>query len=153
VTTNCGTRVKLPLAHAKETAEADTADHVAGVLALLESVTTAIDAFSASLIAVADGATRSPLAIAATREQLHPDAPDAFTHALLVRSESGGASQTIDDKAFWMSDKVSIVATASITWFLLKTSDSSIVDSGIAGDTATAHGEIGDTLRVTFDDD
>jgi hypothetical protein len=72
---------------------------------------------------------------------------------LLIRSEGGGANQTIDDKAFLMSDKVSIVATASITWILISTSNSGIVDAGTTGGTATAHGDIGNTLKVTFDDD
>ncbi len=44
-------------------------------IGLIDSTTAAIDKFTASLQTTADGATRSPLASAVLREQLHPVPP------------------------------------------------------------------------------
>lgn len=70
----------------------------------IASMISGIDAFIASLTATPKGATRSPLATAALREQLHPQQdtpqgdPKPFTHVLLVKSEGGSAQQVIDDR-------------------------------------------------------
>lgn len=125
-------------------------------LGLVDSVASAIDTFNVSLVAMPTGGTRSPLSVAATREQLHTEigvtSANIFTHVLLVKSEGGSVHQTIDDKPFMMSDKLSIVASASLTWLLLATDTNAIVGAGTAGGIATAYGAIGDRLQLGFDE-
>lgn len=133
-----------------------TLGRIAARLALVESVSTAIDTFNASITAVPQGAARSPLGLAAAREELHPDDKDvahAFTHALLVKADGGSVHQTIDDKPFLIDDKLSIIAAASITWMLIDARTSEVVGAGTAAGTATAHGTIGDRFDITLDDE
>ena len=47
---------------------------------------------------------------------------------------------------------MSIVASASLTWLLIATETSEVVGGGILGGTATAHGKIGQRLKITLDD-
>lgn len=149
-------KLTLEAEKARTSADDDKAHtRIAVRLGLTEGVSSAIDTFNASLVTVPQDATRSPLGVAATREQLHAGGendPDAFTHVLLIKSEGGGVYQTIDDKPFLMDDKVSIIATVSVTWILIGAGTSEVVGAGTVGGTATAHGNIGDRFHVAFDD-
>jgi hypothetical protein len=150
--------LKLVLEDEKaQTPDTDKQAHsrIAVRLGLVDSVSSAIDTFNASIVAVPEGSKRSPLAMAAARERLHAadeNDAEAFTHVLLVKSEGGSAHQTVDDKPFLMKDKVSIFASMSINWLLIRTDMSSVVDGGTVGGSATAHGKIGDRFDITFSD-
>jgi len=117
---------------------------------LIESVLSAINAFMASLTAVPEGGKRSPLALAAMREQLHEatagDHP--FTHVLLVKGNAGSAQQSVDDRPLWLDDKYSAVATASITYMLLETETSQLLTADNVTGSAAAYGKIGDEFEV-----
>lgn len=116
-------------------------------LARVDTVSSAIDQFNTSLVMVPEGATRSSLSAAASREQLHDG---TFTHVLVVKSEGGSVHQSIDDKPFMFGDKVSIAAAASITWILVEVATNHILGADAAGGTATAHGKIGDQLEISI---
>jgi hypothetical protein len=117
---------------------------------LIDSVREAIDAFMVSLTGVPDGQTRSPLTLAVMREQLHasPGQEPAFTHVLLVKGEGGSAAQTVDDRPLWSEDKFSVVATAGITYMLIETTRSTIVEAGVATASAAGHGTIGSQFAL-----
>lgn len=117
-------------------------------LGRITTACSAIDQFTASAVAIPEGANRSPLSIAATRDELHTG---HFSHILLVKAAGGSVHQTIDDKPFLAKDKVSILAAASITLMLIDASTNSIVAADTAGGTATAHGKIGDRLQITVE--
>jgi hypothetical protein len=137
--------------------EADRDEHeleVATVkLGLADSLLTYTDAFVTSITSVSAGAKRSPLAVAAARERLHDveapvniDQPE-FTHVLLVRGNGGSAQQTVDDRR-WRDDRYAVVATATITYLLLQTSDSAVLAAGNAGGSAAGSGTIGDGFEL-----
>jgi hypothetical protein len=122
-------------------------------LGLADSLLTYTDAFVTSITSVPAGATRSPLAVAAARERLHDveapahiDQPE-FTHVLLVKGNGGSAQQTVDDRR-WRDDRYAVVATATITYLLLQTSDSAVLAAGNAGGSAAGSGKIGDGFEL-----
>jgi len=117
-------------------------------LGRIASACSAIDQFSASAVTAPQGGGRSPLSMAAAREQLHDG---HFTHVLLVKSEGGSVQQTLDDKPFMFGDKVSIVAASSITWILFDVATNAILGADTAGGTATAHGKVGDRIEISLD--
>ncbi|MBA3422896.1 MAG: hypothetical protein H0U12_13585 [Thermoleophilaceae bacterium] len=125
-------------------------DAAAIKVGLIESVLSAIDHFITSLTAVPEGGKRSPLALAAMREQLHEatagDHP--FTHVLLVKGNAGSAQQSVDDRPLWFDDKYSAVATASITYMLLETETSQLVTADNVTGSAAAYGKIRDEFEV-----
>lgn len=122
-------------------------------MGLIESVLSAINDFMASLTAVPEGGKRSPLALAAMREQLHEatagDHP--FTHVLLVKGNAGSAQQSVDDRPLWFEDKYSAVSTAGITYMLLETKTSQLVTADNVTGSAAAYGRIGDKFAVTIE--
>lgn len=117
-------------------------------LGRITTACSAIDQFTAAAVAVPQGANRSPLSIAAARDQLHTG---HFSHVLLVKAAGGSVHQTLDDKPFMFKDRVSILAAASITWMLIEASTNSIMAADTAGGTATAHGKVGDRLQITIE--
>lgn len=130
------------------------------MIGLVDSVLSAIDTFVASLTAVPEGATCSPLALAAMREHLHDlptDKPTAkpsggtdehkFTHVLLVKGNGGSAQQAVNDK-FWGDDKFAVVAMASITYMLLDTQNNHILAAGNAAGSVEGSGTIGDGFEA-----
>lgn len=116
-------------------------------LSRIATASSAIDQFTASVVAVPEGANRSPLSIAAARDQLHNG---HFTHVLLVKAEGGSVHQSLDDKPFLFGDRVSIMAAASITWMLIDSTTSAILGADTAGGSATAHGKLGDKLEISI---
>jgi hypothetical protein len=128
-------------------------------LGMVESALSEIESFSKTLHAVPEGATRSPLAAAALREQLHhvasaqgsADANGAdwrFTHVLLVRSQSGSVHQALEDKPLWFEDRYSVVAAVTVTYILLSLPDGDVVAAGHRNGTAAVNGSIGERFTV-----
>lgn len=131
----------------------------------IDSLLAAVDAFNASLNAVPEGASRSPLTVAAIREHLNDVPPPQtsttlaegvaravepdkrFTHVLLVKGSGGSAQQMFDDKPFLFEDKFAVVATANITYLLIATTGSAVLAAGNAGGSAAAHGSVGDEFK------
>jgi hypothetical protein len=122
---------------------------VADQLGLTESLILSIDSFTAAIRVVPSGGRRSPLATAALFDQLHAGAEPRFSHVLLVKAQPGQGTQVTNDKMLWFEDKFSTVIEVNVTYMLIATEDSRILHSGTATATATAHGNIGDT--ITFE--
>jgi hypothetical protein len=125
-------------------------------ISLVDGMLTSIDAFTAAIGKVPEGARRSALATAALHEQLHPAAkasdgtqPPGFTHVLLVKTQPGGSQQLNDNKPFFMADRFSTLVDVSVTYVLIKTEGSQVVASGTVTRIARAWGKIGD--RPEFD--
>jgi hypothetical protein len=119
-------------------------------IALIDSAISGIDIFTTAMKAVADGATRSPLAAAILREQLHGGGDDAgqFTHVLLIKAETGGVQQLIDDRPLWWKDKFTTIATSNVTYMLIETKEGSVIRSGSIGGEAKVQGTIGTDITV-----
>jgi hypothetical protein len=128
-------------------------------IGLIDSILAAIDAFTASLYTIGPNAERSPLALAAMREQLHVGTPVAdqdqegpwFTHVLLVKGAGGSTQQIVEDRPLLAKDQFSVVATASITYILLETAGSAVLAAGNASGSAEAHGTVGKRFAITQD--
>jgi hypothetical protein len=142
------TERKLQLEQEKSDAGGDDAKvgELSVLLGMVDSVSSAIDNFSKLLVAAPEGGGRSPLTLAAMREDLRGDG--GFTHVLLVKSEGGSVHQSIDDKPFMIDDKVTVLATASLTWMLIETAGNAVVAAGIDIGKATARGKIGTELSL-----
>jgi hypothetical protein len=112
--------------------------------ALVDNLLAAVDAFMGSLRAVPQGSNRSPLTIAALRDQLH-DA-SGFTHVLLVKAEGASTQQVVDDRLF-RDDRFSVVAFAPITYMLVATATSEILAAGTASGEAKGRGKIGGDFK------
>jgi hypothetical protein len=126
-------------------------------IGLIDAVVAAIDTFSAALRTVPDGASRSPLATAALREQLHPTQPENadeepidpyFSHVLLVKGNPGSTHQVIQDKLI-RKDTFTVIAIVNVAYMLIKTSDSHIVAAGNASARATGTGKIGESFELS----
>jgi len=125
-------------------------------LGLIDSLLSVIDSFSAALIAVPQGGKRSLLASAALREQLHgtvadeePE-PPGFDYVMLVKGASGSSQQVVDDRPLLFDDKFATVTSMSLTYMLIRTTNSRVVAGGTVSTTAEIHGSIDDqfTIRV-----
>jgi hypothetical protein len=123
-------------------------------LGLIETILTAIETFTVSLRTTAEGATRSPLATAALREQLHSASADKavekgkFTHVLFVQAAPGSTQQVISDRPLWWNDKYSAVGVISVAYILIEVGHSEVVAAGSASGKATVKGSIGKSLEV-----
>jgi hypothetical protein len=134
--------------------EAAAADYAAQG-AVIDSSLAVIDKFTTTLQAVAAGQKYSPLVAAILRQQLHGGKQDDqgkdtqwFTHVLVVKTEPGSAQQLIDDRALWLKDKFSVVATAAATYMLIETSDGSVCAGGSIGGQAEIQGTFGKDITV-----
>ncbi len=127
-------------------------------LGLVVSGIQAIDAFVDSVSDVPEGATRSPLTLAAMREGLKPPAEaaaDGFTHVLLVKGNGGSATQVVDDRPLWMADRFASVGTARITYVLIESATNKVVAAGDASGAAKGSGKLSaqldpDLKELTF---
>lgn len=110
-------------------------------LGLIDSAMVAIDTVLAGIRTIPAGATRSLLATTALHEALHSeDGPPRFTHVLLIKGEAGQARESLDNRPLWLEDKFFAIADASITYLLIETADSTIVQSGTVTRLASASG-------------
>ncbi len=110
-------------------------------IGLIDGTIAAIDKFLTSLTTVPKGGTRSPLTLAALREDLR-DGKDPFTHVLLVKGNGGSTSQVIDDKPLWAADRFAVVGTAGITYMLIDTATSNVLAAGNASGAADVSGKV-----------
>lgn len=119
-------------------------------IGLIDSTTAAMDKFTASLQTTAEGAKRSPLAAAILREQLHSPAGDGarITHVLLIKAEPGSAQQLLDDRPLAFKDKFSTIATSSVTYILIETTQGKVIKAGSMGGEAKASGSIGSEFTI-----
>lgn len=116
-------------------------------LAIVESALKETEEFSKALHTVPEGATRSPLAEAALREQLH-GGDSRFTHVLLVGSHGGSAVQTIEDKPLWFNDRYSLIGAVTISYMLLELPEGDVVAAGHRNGTAAVRGKIGELFDI-----
>jgi hypothetical protein len=122
-------------------------------IGLVDSVTAAIDTFTTSLRTIAEGATRSPLATAVLREQLHPAPetgqwPPRFTHVMFVQAEPGSTQQVINDRPLWLKDKFSAMGIVNVTYMLVELPGSEIRAAGSASGKAVVKGTIGGDVKI-----
>jgi hypothetical protein len=125
-------------------------------IGLIDAVVAAIDQFASALRTIPAGGTRSPLATAALREQLH-STPAAngkgkpidphFSHVLLVKANPGSAQQVVEDRLL-RKDKFTVVAIVNVSYVLIATSDSHVLAAGNASAMATGQGTIGTSFEV-----
>jgi hypothetical protein len=113
----------------------------------IESLVTAIDAFTTAIRAIPAGATRSALAAAALHEQLR-EGEDRFGHVLLIKAEAGQAQQVTENRML-RDDKFSTFVDANLMYMLIETAGSSVVAAGTVSGTATAVGKIGEPPTFT----
>jgi hypothetical protein len=89
-------------------------------LASCKALISTIDSFLAAIHAVSTGAARSPLDVAATREQLHVSSGlTGFTHLLLVKAASAQAQQVITQRPLWLQPSFVSVVDVSVTYTLI----------------------------------
>lgn len=110
-----------------------------------EMLDEAIGAFLAALLAEPDGA-QSLYMRAALRAELHTG---GFEQLLLVKGTVGSATQVVSDRPLWAKDRFTVVATAGITFLLIRVADSQVLDGGTRAGTASVAGTIGDRLEIT----
>jgi hypothetical protein len=127
-------------------------------MATIESLISSIDAFNSAIRVVPTGGRRTPLSTAALHELLHGNAieltggPEAqqtrplasgISHVLLVKGQAGTAQQMTENRPLWARDKFSAIVDVSVTYILIQTTDSQVLDADTVTATATAHGDIG----------
>jgi hypothetical protein len=121
---------------------------------LIDTILAAIESFTVSLRATAAGATRSPLATAALREQLHAETADGakdagkFSHALFVQAAPGSAQQVVSDRPLWFKDKFFAIGLISVAYILIEVGGSEVLAAGSASGKATVGGKIGSEIEV-----
>jgi len=128
-------------------------------ISVIESIVASIDTFTAAIRTAPAGGSRTPLSTAALHELLHPATtmgqdgkpdpnlpvtPATITHVLLVKAQSGTAVEMTDDKPLWFQDKFTSVVDVSVTYMLIQTADSQLLDADTVTATASAHGNIGE---------
>jgi hypothetical protein len=114
-------------------------------LALVSQVTSAIDAFLASILAVPGGATRSAYTSAILRERLHDGSIDCV---VLVKGVGGSTAQVVNDRPLWFKDKFTTIASAGLSWLLVAAADGAVVAGGSKVSTLEITGTIGETIKV-----
>lgn len=138
------TELKLTLVDAASATEASAAAKER--VAAIDSVTSAIDTLTAAARASSGGA-RSALATAALYERLH-GGKSGFSHVLLVKSQSGSASEHREDLPLWSKDKFTVIVDVHLTFMLLETGTCELIDAGTSTATAVASGSIGSVPSV-----
>jgi hypothetical protein len=118
------------------------------LLGLIDGLMSSIDQYVVALRTVPASGGRSPLATAALHEQLH--AEGGYNHVLLVKAQPGQAEQLIDNRPLWFADRFSTVVDVTLTYMLIRATDSAVETAGSATKTATARGRIGDKPTITF---
>ena len=114
-------------------------------LALVSQVTSAIDAFLASILAVPGGATRSAYTSAILRERLHDGSIDCV---VLVKGVGGSTAQVVNDRPLWFKDKFTTIASAGLSWLLVAVDDGAVIAGGSKVSTLEITGTIGETIKV-----
>ena len=114
-----------------------------------KGLVSAIDAFLTAAFAVGGEGKRAPVVQAKARSILHsgPDRDRQITHLLLVRAASGSTSQLVEDRPLLMHDKVSVVASSSVTYLLLECDTNRVVAGGTESGLATINGTIGSAFE------
>lgn len=108
---------------------------------LLKTCESALTAMVAS-----DGVAPSPLAKASLHEALQSD---AFMAVLIVKGGGSSTSQLINDRPLMFNDKVSIVASATISYLLIDHhQQGKVIRGGLAHGVAQVHGSIGNELPI-----
>jgi hypothetical protein len=122
----------------------DPSEELTAAIALVAKVSESIEESLGKLVAVPDGATRSPLAAAILREALHKG---AIKYILFVKAQSASGLQLVDDKPLWRDDKFAVLAAASISWMLVDAAGGDVLDANVTTGTAQATGKIGDRFE------
>jgi hypothetical protein len=117
-------------------------------VSLVSELITGIDTYLGSLHTIPAGGKRSPFATAVLRQQLHSD-DDAkrFSKVLFIEASAGSVDQLLNDRPLWFKDKLHSIGSISITYWMIDTATSNIVNSGVASGMAQIRGKIGDRLR------
>ena len=118
---------------------------LAAKLDAIDALAAQIDAFAIALRTIPAGATHSPLATAMLHDVI---ASGEISHALLVKAEPGGWTRLESKKPLWFADRFSMAVEANVTYLLIETASSRVIDGGTATATLSAKGEIGD--EITF---
>lgn len=128
---------------------AKKAGNASARIGVIDTVLTAIDSFTTSLVAVPEGAKWSALTAATRRQQLHGD--KVFTDVLLVKGSAGSTLEVLNDKPLWSDDKFSALAEISVTYMLLHRESNGLLAAGAATGTVNVSGTIGDKFKISTD--
>jgi hypothetical protein len=114
-------------------------------LAMVGQVAAAIDAFLASILAVAAGATRSAYTSAVLRERLHDG---TIACVVLVKGVGGSTAQVVNDRPLWFKDKFTTIASAGLSWLMVDPVSGAVIAGGTKVSTLEISGTIGESIRV-----
>ncbi|HEX6006814.1 MAG TPA: hypothetical protein VFY80_02560 [Burkholderiales bacterium] len=116
--------------------------------ALIGQLITQIDAFLTSLHT--SSGKRSPFAIAALRQQLHPSSEaggPVFNKVLYIKASGATADKLLHDRPLWFKDKIQVIGSAAIVYWMMDTGTGNIIASGVGHGAVQIDGEIGDKLE------
>lgn len=110
----------------------------------------AIDAFFIAIHFIRAEAKRSAFVAAALHEELRKSAPGArvFDHVLFVKGSGGTVDQLLEE-VFFRKDRVEVIASVSISYWLMDPATSNIVAGGVVTRSSRLSGKIGDELKIT----
>jgi hypothetical protein len=138
-------RVRLQALVTAPSPPGDGADRIA----LAKQVVAAIDAFLTAVLTTPTGASRSPYAEAALRDQMHVAEGDNHIDQLLVVScASADSQQATEDRAFMLNDRYNVVASVTVRFALIDARSGELLVGGTESGTARLTGEIGSTITV-----
>jgi hypothetical protein len=135
---------KVTLESRKPADGTDPSDDLTAAIALVAKVSESIEESLGKLVAVPDGATRSPLAAAILREGLHKG---AINYVLFVKAQSASGLQLVNDKPLWAKDTFAVIAAASISWILVDAAGGDVLDANVTTGTAQATGKVGERFQ------
>lgn len=132
-------RDEAAAATATATVNAETAD----------TLVSAIDAFFVAMHTVPQGAKRSQFVSAALHETLRGVGSNAsaYTGVLFVKASGGTVDQYLEKK-FLAKDRVSVIASVSVSYWLMDPATSNIVAGGAATASTELTGRLGEELKI-----
>ena len=127
----------------------ESADETAKATAEVGALTdlqTSIDAFLAAIHAIPAGGTRSAYTLASLREDLHVDNP--ATRVVYLSASGGSAEQLLDHRPLMPKDKFEVIASVSVSYWVLDPATGTIIGAGNAGGTSQLKGSIGGAITI-----
>lgn len=117
--------------------------------AAIDDAVKQIDTFWATASAAPEGGIRSPLAVAALREQLRTAVDGrVFRTVLFVKPVSGTVNQMIDDRPLWWKDRYSAIGAVTLAYWLIDAQTSDVLAAGNAVGQSELTGKIGEGFEL-----
>jgi hypothetical protein len=137
---------RVALAGLKDELTASTTPADVQALGQVNQVASVIDTFVGSILAIPSGGTRSAYTGAILRERIHNQTIDCV---VLIKGVSGSTAQVINDRPLWFKDKFTTVASAGLSWLIVRTSDGAVAGGGSQVSSMQLSGTIGGSIEVT----